>query len=110
MCLRSSSGRAPTGTCSCNPRRLRARERNVSRFVLMVTRLLAALCLMALCVTIHAAGLSWALLWLRRHPAQIQRFWFDTWLFVLVAAWMVLLHLLEIAGWAAFYFWKRALG
>jgi Ion channel len=75
----------------------------------MVTRLLAALCLMALCVTIHAAGVSWALLWLRRHPAQIQRFWFDTWLFVLVAAWMVLLHLLEIAVWAGFYLWKDAL-
>ena len=75
----------------------------------MVTRLLAALCLMALCVTIHAAGVSWALLWVRRHPGPAQGFWFDTLLFVLVAAWMVLLHLFEIAVWAGFYLWKDAL-
>ena len=42
-------------------------------------------------------------------PCTIQGFWFDTWLFILVAVWMVLLHLLEIAVWAAFYVWKDAI-
>jgi hypothetical protein len=75
----------------------------------MITRLLAALSLMAVCVTIHAGGVSWALLWLRRHAAPVPKFWADTWLFVLVAAWMVLLHLFEIAVWAGFYLWNGAI-
>jgi Ion channel len=75
----------------------------------MVTRLLAALCLMALSVTIHAAGVSWALVWSRRHAAPAPRFWADTGLFVLIAAWMVLLHLFEIAVWSGFYLWKGAI-
>src|SRR5262249_38673490 len=75
----------------------------------MLTRLLAALCLMALSVAIHAGGLSWALSWLRRHPGRTLGFWADTWLFVLVAAWIVLLHLVEIAEWAVFYLWKGAI-
>src|SRR5262245_57005530 len=75
----------------------------------MVTRLFVAFSLMALCVTIHAAGVAWALLWLRRHPGPGQRFWPDTSLFVLVAAWMVLLHLFEISAWALFYLWRGAI-
>ena len=65
---------------------------------------------MALCVTIHASGVSWALISVRQHVRPAQRFWFDTWLFVLVAAWMVILHLIEIGVWAGFYLWKGALG
>jgi ion channel len=64
---------------------------------------------MALCVTIHAGGVSWALVRLRRHAGLVQRFWFDTWLFVLVAVWMVLLHLFEIVVWAVFYLWRGAM-
>ena len=76
----------------------------------MVSRLLVAWCLMALCVAIHAAGVTGALRQLRLRSASIGHgFWAATWLFVLVAAWIVLLHLAEIAVWAVFYTWKGAM-
>ena len=74
----------------------------------MVTRLLIASGLMALCVIIHAGGVTWALRRLRR-TAPPQRFWPGTWLFILVAVWIVLLHLFEISVWAGFYVWKGAI-
>jgi hypothetical protein len=74
----------------------------------LVTRLFAALCLMAVCVAIHASGVTWALERLRRRELT-HRFWSDTWLFIFIAAWMVLLHLGEISVWAAFYVWKDAM-
>jgi hypothetical protein len=64
---------------------------------------------MALCVTIHAGGLTWALRRLRRSAAPAQRFWSSTWLFILVAVWIVLLHLVEISVWAVVYFWNGAM-
>jgi voltage-gated potassium channel Kch len=75
----------------------------------MLPRLPVALTLMALCVAIHAAGVSWALQWLRRRPREALRFWTSTRLFVLVSVWIVLLHLAEIALWAAFYLWRNAM-
>jgi voltage-gated potassium channel Kch len=75
----------------------------------MVPRLLTALTLMALCVAIHAAGVSWALEQLRRRPRQVPRFWASTRLFVFLAAWIVLLHLTEISVWAAYYLWRDAM-
>jgi len=75
----------------------------------MVIRLLVACTLMALCVTIHAAGLTYALRRLRRSPIQTRRFWSSTRLFVLIAVWIVLLHLAEIAAWAAAYTWSGAM-
>ena len=75
----------------------------------MLVRLLIAFCLMALCVAIHASGMSWALRRLRRRPAGTPRFWTGTRLFVFVASWIVLLHLAEIAVWAGFYSWKDAM-
>ena len=76
----------------------------------MVTRLLVACSLMALCVTIHAGGMTWALRKLRRAavPAA-QRFWLSTGLFIVVAVWIVLLHLVEISAWAAVYVWNGAM-
>jgi hypothetical protein len=74
----------------------------------MVIRLLIASGLMALCVIIHAGGLSWALRRLRRRRLP-QRFWPGTWLFILVAIWIVLLHLVEISAWAALYVWGGAM-
>lgn len=32
-----------------------------------------------------------------------------TWLFIRLAGWMVLLHLLEISVWALFYFWSKGM-
>jgi hypothetical protein len=75
----------------------------------MLSRLPVALALMGLCVTIHAAGVSWALRQLRLYRSPGLQFWIITLLFVLVAIWIVLLHLAEIAVWAVFYLWREAL-
>jgi ion channel len=74
-----------------------------------VLRLLGAFGLLAGCVAIHAGGLTWALRWLRGRGAAPQKFWPIAWLFSLVAGWMVMLHLLEISLWAAFYVWRDAI-
>ena len=74
----------------------------------MIMRLLIAGCLMALCVIIHAGGVTWALGRTRRQ-AEFPGFWAGTWRFILVAAWIVLLHLFEVSVWAAFYFLKGAM-
>jgi len=63
---------------------------------------------MALCVIIHAGGVTWALGRIRRHP-ESPGFWAGTWQFILVAAWIVLMHLFEVGVWAAFYFLKGAM-
>jgi len=75
----------------------------------MLVRVLAGCLMMALCVTVHAAGVTWVLRRLRRAglPAG---FWGATWLFVRLAIWIVLLHLVEIGAWAAMYVWNGALG
>ena len=75
----------------------------------MVGRLLVACCLMALCVVIHAGGLTLAIRTLRRRPVSPLRFWPGTRLFVVVAVWIVLLHLTEIAVWACAYAWTAAM-
>ena len=59
--------------------------------------------LMALCVAIHAAGLTLALRWWRHPRAASRGFWRSTWFFTRLAAWIVLLHLLAITTWALVY-------
>jgi ion channel len=76
----------------------------------MLTRMLLAAGLLAACVTIHAAGVSSALRWLTSRPSPPPRFWPWTVRFILVAGWMVVLHLAEITVWAFFYVWKDAWG
>jgi hypothetical protein len=75
----------------------------------MVTRLIVACSVMALCVIIHAGGLTWALRHLRQAVASPLRFWPSAGLFILVAVWIVLLHLLEISAWASLYLWNGAM-
>ena len=75
----------------------------------MISKLLSSWCLLSVCVVIHAAGLSAALRWMPRDLVPYLRFWRGTWLFICVAGWMVMLHLLEIAAWAAFYVWRDAI-
>ena len=74
----------------------------------MVWTLLTAWCLLALTVTIHAAGLSAIL---RRASSRLPkaRFWPVTRRLVWVAWWLILLHLAEIAVWALFYWWQQCL-
>jgi ion channel len=74
----------------------------------MVIKLLIAGCLMALCVIIHAGGVAGALRQLGR-SGRSSKFWPVVSMFILVAGWIVLLHLLEIGVWATFYVWKEAM-
>jgi len=76
----------------------------------MITKLLIAWSLMALCVTVHAIGLTRAFRWFDRSPALADpRFWPPTWLFIRIAGWLILIHLIEISLWALFYAWKQGL-
>jgi len=68
----------------------------------MISKLLIAWCLMALCVAIHAAGVASALRWLRPQSFSAKQFWPWTWLFIRVAGWIILFHLIEITVWALF--------
>ena len=74
----------------------------------MIFKLLIVWCLLALTVTIHAAGLS-ALLPRLSSALLDTRYWPVTRRLVRVAWWLVLLHLAEIAVWALFYWWQRCL-
>jgi len=64
---------------------------------------------MAACVVIHAFGVTSALRWLRQHSDSLKGFWIWTLLFIVVAGWMILLHLIEISVWALLYHWKGAM-
>jgi len=75
----------------------------------MLSKLLTGWALMVVCVVIHAAGVSEALTRIPRRVDLSAQFWRFTWLFICVAGWMVLLHLLEISTWAVFYLWKNAM-
>jgi hypothetical protein len=75
----------------------------------MLTKLFVAWGLMAVCVAIHATGVTSAVGWLRRRDTVTPRFWPWTWRFIQLAAWIVLLHLIEITVWGLYYLWTRAL-
>jgi len=75
----------------------------------MLSKLLVAWCLMALCVAIHAGGVTSALRWLRFQPGSPRNFWHRTWQFIVLAGWMILFHLIEITVWSLFYISKGAM-
>lgn len=75
----------------------------------MIERLLLAFGLMALCVGIHAWGVTAALRWTRDQAAAVAGFSTTTWLLVRLASWVVLLHLVEIVAWAMIYAWQGAI-
>jgi len=58
--------------------------------------------LMAVCVAIHAAGVTVSLRWLRHHET-VPQFWPLTRRFIQVAGGIILLHLVEIMVWAVAY-------
>ena len=73
----------------------------------MFSKLIIAWSLTALCVMIHAIGMTALLRWENRVVERIGgRFWFSTWILVRTAGWIILLHLVEIAFWAFFYTWR----
>jgi Ion channel len=76
----------------------------------MLSKLLVAWLLMALCVMVHAMGMTAALRWVGRWSARMNsQFWFSTWMLVRTAGWIILLHLVEIAVWAFFYAWDHGM-
>jgi ion channel len=75
----------------------------------MLAKVLLAWILVAVCVVTHAAGVTSAMRWVRRHPASSQRFWVWMGLFIRLAGWIILLHLAEIAVWAALYAYQGAM-
>ena len=75
----------------------------------MISKLLIGLVLMALCVVIHASGVTSALWWSRGQRELPQRYWHWTWLFICLAGWIILLHLVEITVWALYYFGRGAI-
>ena len=76
----------------------------------MIGHLLFASGLVAATVMIHAAGLAALLSHVLRSPERPDtRFWPVTWLLIRVAWLLILLHLLEIAIWALFFWWQRCL-
>ena len=75
----------------------------------MILKLLTAGAVMAACVAIHAGGISGAVRWLQTLPSMPRRFWPWTWLFIRIAAWIILLHLVEIVVWGFFYAWQDAM-
>src|SRR5215510_1930595 len=66
----------------------------------MFRQLFIAWCLMAACVVIHAYGVVSALQWLRRRKvpdgARLAPW---MWVFIVVAGWMIVLHVAEIVVW-----------
>ena len=76
----------------------------------MLKILLAAWCLVAATVIIHAAGLVRALGPVLRSARQAElRFWSVTWLVIRTAWWLIVIHMVEIAVWALFYWWQKCL-
>ena len=74
----------------------------------MLSKLFLAWCLMALCVVIHAVGLTLAMRALGRRPA-LKRTWASIWLLTTLTGSIMLLHTIEIAVWASFYVSRQAL-
>ena len=76
----------------------------------MLSQILIAWSLTALCVIVHAMGMTALMRWESRWIAQVkERYWFSIWLLVRTAGWIILLHLVAITVWALFYAWRGAL-
>ena len=71
----------------------------------MLSKLALAWALMALCVVIHAIGVTVAVRWLRPATQVARHFWQIVWLLVRLAGWMIVLHLVEITAWSLVYVW-----
>lgn len=72
-------------------------------------RILIAFCFMAVCVVIHATGVTWALRRLHRRSRPRPTFWPMTWTCIRLAVWMIACHLIEITAWALLYLWQAAM-
>jgi ion channel len=75
----------------------------------MLLMLFVAWGLMALCVVIHAGGVTYIVRWLGRQLEGRSTFTYGMWLFVRIAGWIIVLHLLEIALWGVVYAYTGAM-
>src|SRR5512132_1586900 len=76
----------------------------------MIAKILISSALVATTVTIHACGLGVRLSYALRSIERLEaRFWQITWLLIRIAWWLIVLHLLEIAVWALFFWWHKCL-
>jgi hypothetical protein len=76
----------------------------------MLSKLLFAWSLTALCVIVHAMGMTTLLRWVNHVVARMRaRFWFSTWMLVRTAACIIFLHLIEITIWGFFYAWGHGM-
>src|ERR1700740_1014528 len=76
----------------------------------MLAKVLLACCLVATTVMFHAGALAIVLNPVLRLTAQLEtRFWPMTWLVVRITWWLILIHLVEIAVWALFFWWQECL-
>ena len=76
----------------------------------MLTKILFAWSLVGATVIFHAAALTVVLNPVLRLTAQLQmRFWPVTWLVVRITWWLMVIHFVEIAVWALFFWWQKCL-
>ena len=76
----------------------------------MIAKFLMAACLVAITVVIHATGLGVVLSHVFRSTVRPDtRFWPITWLLIRIAWWLILVHIVEIAVWALFFWWEKCL-
>ena len=76
----------------------------------MIAKLLIASALVATTVTIHASGLWAGLSYTLRSIERLEgRFWQLTWLLIRIAWLLLVIHFLEIAVWALFFWWYKCL-
>ena len=76
----------------------------------MIAKLLFASCLVATTVIIHAAGLGTVLTHVLRSTVRPDtRFWPITWLLIRIAWLLIIIHLVEMAVWALFFWWQKCL-
>ena len=76
----------------------------------MFEEIIPSFFLLALCVCIHAAGLTAVTrMLLGKREKMPARFLRQTWTLICVAWGLIILHTLEIGIWALFYYWKGCL-
>src|SRR5215469_5084152 len=76
----------------------------------MIAQFVIGSCLVAITVAIHAGGLALVLSHVLHHTVQPEaRFWPITWLLIRIAWWLILVHTLEFAVWALFFWWEECL-
>ena len=76
----------------------------------MISKLLFASALIAITVTIHAAGLGMVLSHVSRSRVRLERrFWQITWLLIRIAWLLIVFHVFEIVIWGLFFWWQKCL-